>query len=418
MLNLLFTTIANVERVSPVREFSPVRFVTTILIVSLVIYYLGRRLINGTNYPKLFKVFAWLTLVLSTFSFPIIFRSAITAPEGTPFPEIRFMMVTTIFGYIAYVFFLNIYYDFFLGVFKLGKLVINKAKRKEEGEISQSEKPDDSVLRFRKTRKSLAILIGAFILFIIGFLQATGQPNYVIREVSYDKAGETQKTLRIAHLSDVHVGSYLHEEWFHEIVHRINAYEPDLICLTGDFADGKASQRRNYIKILKEFDAPLYYITGNHEVIWGIEGWLAEYKKQGINLLDYRREIISINGLYILIAGIGDEGGGAWAFNAPEDFEKLIEGAPEVDLTILLSHRPEIMPAASEAGFDLVLAGHTHNGQTMPISFYAKLVTPYPVGFFKEKDTVMYVSPGAGFVGPPIRLGVPREVTLLDIVLR
>ena len=74
-------------------------------------------------------------------------------------------------------------------------------------------------------------------------------------------------------------------------------------------------------------------------------------------------------------------------------------------------------PVSIGEGYDLVLAGHTHDGQMIPFKWLAKLITPYPKGFYVEGNTILYTSPGAGSVGVPLRLGVPKEITILTVNL-
>ena len=83
--------------------------------------------------------------------------------------------------------------------------------------------------------------------------------------------------------------------------------------------------------------------------------------------------------------------------------------------SILLYHIPKGLKEANEVGIDLQLSGHTHNGQIMPFNFLVKLMFPYINGLYEYKGTKLYVSPGTGTWGPPMRIGSNCEITLIKL---
>jgi hypothetical protein len=84
--------------------------------------------------------------------------------------------------------------------------------------------------------------------------------------------------------------------------------------------------------------------------------------------------------------------------------------------SVLLYHTPAGLDDAVEAGIDLQLSGHTHNGQIFPFNYLAKLFYPKIKGLYRIKNMSLYVSPGTGTWGPPMRLGSNNEITLLNLV--
>jgi predicted MPP superfamily phosphohydrolase len=390
------------------------RILSTGIFVLLLTYYLFRRLTRNTSFSKGLKIAIAAFIFVSTFTFPVIFFILMRSSETMVPSVIVYATTSFLLGFIVYLLFVVFFSDLFLVLFKVLKAIRLGVALVLKRTLQKRDVSGLSKIKF-KTYKSICIFGLAFLLFIIGYVQALNQPDLEIRNVDIGKGESFTKSIRIAHLSDLHINPLLDGEWLEKIIEKVRSAEPDLVVITGDFADGKARDNKKYLKLFKVFKAPLYFISGNHEILWGKDDWISAFRNEGITVLDDRRTSIEIKGIKILLAGIGDSGRGPWRFRIPARFHTLLDGAPESDLRILLSHRPEILPAAAEAGFDLVLAGHTHNGQTFPLNLFAGLITPYPKGFYKKGNTVLFTSPGAGYVGPPVRLFVPKEVTILNV---
>src|SRR5258708_6016262 len=123
----------------------------------------------------------------------------------------------------------------------------------------------------------------------------------------------------------------------------------------------------------------------------------------------------------IWLAGVGDEGArrfGKWGSVAP-DFDKALEGKPEKAPTVLLAHQPQGFSEAIKRNVELTLSGHTHGGQIGFRSLrwsLAKLFMKWHMGHFQEGDSQLYVTPGTGYWGLPIRFGLSPEVTLIELL--
>jgi len=390
------------------------RIIRTGIFVLLLTYYLFRRLTHKTSFSKGLKIAIAAFIFVSTFTFPVIFFVLMRSSETMVPSVIVYTATSFLLGYIAYLLLVVFFSDLFLAIYKLLKTIWIGIALLFKRPVQKRDVSASSRIKL-KTYRSICIFAAAFLLFIIGFIQAVNQPDLEIRKVDIGKGISFAKSIRIAHLSDLHINPLLDGEWLKKIIEKIRSAKPDLIAITGDLADGKARYNKKYLKMFSDLNKPVYFVSGNHEALWGLDDWLSAISRAGINVLNDRRVLIDVRGVKILIAGIGDSGGGPWRFSVPARFHTLLENVPESDFKILLSHRPEILPAAAEAGFDLVLAGHTHDGQTFPLNLFAGLITPYPKGFYKNGHTILFTSPGAGYVGPPVRLFVPKEVTILDI---
>jgi predicted MPP superfamily phosphohydrolase len=82
---------------------------------------------------------------------------------------------------------------------------------------------------------------------------------------------------------------------------------------------------------------------------------------------------------------------------------------------VLLAHQPKSVVAAGLAGVDLQLSGHVHGGQIWPFNWLAHLDQPYLEGLYQHGKTAIYVSPGTGYWGPPMRVGTTSEITRVEL---
>jgi uncharacterized protein len=125
---------------------------------------------------------------------------------------------------------------------------------------------------------------------------------------------------------------------------------------------------------------------------------------------------VSVGKAKLLIGGIRDYACQRVRPDHTSDPKEAVKGAGVSDFKILLAHQPKSCFAAFEAGFDLMLSGHTHSGQFFPNNFITKIVHPYHRGLnLHENKMWVYVNSGTGYWGPPLRLGIPSELTLLKL---
>lgn len=214
--------------------------------------------------------------------------------------------------------------------------------------------------------------------------------------------------LKVVQLSDLHVGPTLGLRYVKRVVAMVKQAAPDITVLTGDIVDGDIRLLRQALAPLAGLPGKVFFVPGNHEYYWRFPEWAGELEKLGFTILINR----------------GERAGKAWVGGVPDTMltgtpdapnaEAAARGAGKEDYRILLSHRPDLVEAAEKAGFHLQLSGHTHGGQFFPWTFVGKYFHVYYLGLMRHKDTWVYVSPGTGTWGPPVRLGTTPEVTLLE----
>ncbi len=223
---------------------------------------------------------------------------------------------------------------------------------------------------------------------------------------------------RIAQLTDVHIGPTIGGGWLREVVRRTNELEADLIVITGDLVDGSVSELREHVAPLAELRAKrgVFFVTGNHEYYSGVDEWLAELVRLGIRPLRNERVAIGDGDDGFDLAGVDDwstRKGGFAGHGA--DLEKALAGRDASREVVLLAHQPIQATEAADLGVGLQLSGHTHGGQIFPWGFLVKLQQGYVAGLDRLRNTQIYTSSGTGYWGPPMRVGAPSEIALLEL---
>ena len=252
------------------------------------------------------------------------------------------------------------------------------------------------------------VTIGAAaFLAIVGFIQAR-RP----RVVSLDLAAPLD--YRIVQWSDVHIGPTIRRRFVESLVERTNALNADAVVITGDLVDGYVDDLRDAIAPLRELQARdgVFVVTGNHEYYWRASDWIKEFARLGLTFLKNEHCVVR-DGL--VIAGVTDPAG---RYTHKPDATAALDGAPADAFRILLAHRPQAAQAASKLGVHLQLSGHTHGGQFFPFNLLIRWFQPVVAGLHRVGDMLLYVSRGTGYWGPPSRLGVGGEITVIDLQRR
>ena len=223
--------------------------------------------------------------------------------------------------------------------------------------------------------------------------------------------------LRIVHLSDIHVGSTINAQDVAKIVAETNAQNPDLIVITGDIADGYPDLIGSWLDPMRNFKASLgiWFVTGNHEHLWDGHGWCDVVSKLGIRVLDNAHEIVDVGGTPLAIAGAIDASGDRTDLSWQSDPEKALSGIAPGIFRLMLVHKPVSVDRSFAAGADLVLLGHTHGGQCIPLNFIVNATQKYARGLYRVDGRVAFVSSGTGYWGPPLRIGIPCEIDVLTL---
>ncbi len=216
---------------------------------------------------------------------------------------------------------------------------------------------------------------------------------------------------RITVVSDVHLGPILGRGFAERVVRTINDTQPDLIAVVGDLVDGSVEDLRPAVEPLSRLRARhgAYFVTGNHEYFSGAEEWVEHVQDLGLRLLaNDRTELPGFD-----LAGVNDVEG-EHTGHGP-DFAKALGDRDRARTAVLLAHQPVQIHDAVAHGVDLQLSGHTHGGQLWPGNFIAALANPTLAGLERYGDTQLYVTRGAGAAGPPVRVGAPSDITVVEL---
>ncbi|MEU5328389.1 metallophosphoesterase [Streptomyces parvus] len=219
---------------------------------------------------------------------------------------------------------------------------------------------------------------------------------------------------RIAVVSDIHIGPILGRAHTRRIVDTINATSPDLVAVVGDLVDGSVADLGSAAEPLAALRARhgSYFVTGNHEYFSGAEEWVDHVRELGLVPLENAR--VEIGGFDL--AGVNDIAGETEG-QGP-DFGRALGDRDRGRAAVLMAHQPVVIHDAVEHGVDLQLSGHTHGGQLWPGNYLAELANPTVAGLERYGDTQLFVSRGAGAWGPPVRVGAPSDITVVELASR
>jgi predicted MPP superfamily phosphohydrolase len=277
-----------------------------------------------------------------------------------------------------------------------------------------------------------AIPAGAFAYGII-----SGAHDYRIRKVSISLANLPKEFdgFKIAQLSDIHSGSFWNKTAVKGGVEMVLNEKPDLIAFTGDLVNNETSEVKNYIDVFDKLKAPygVLSITGNHDYgdyrSWNTQeekqknfaDLIAAHKQMGFDILLNENRKITVDDETLSIIGIENWGKGR--FSKYGKLADAYKGSEESPVKILLSHDPSHWDEEVRSKFpdiDLMLAGHTHGfqfGVEIPGFKWSPSQYVYNqwAGLYEEGNQRLYVNRGFGYIGYPGRVGMPPEITVLEL---
>jgi hypothetical protein len=250
-----------------------------------------------------------------------------------------------------------------------------------------------------------------------GAASALGEVAVQKAKVSLKRLPKEMSGFRVVQLSDVHIGPTIGRAWLSQIVGRVNALDPDIVVITGDLVDGSVEALREHVAPLADLRTKhgVYFVTGNHEYYSGATPWIAELERLGLRVLRNERVSIGEGATSFDLAGVDDWTANQFLKDHGPDLAKACEGRDASRELVLLAHQPRQIFDAAARGVGLQLSGHTHGGQVFPMTMLVGLQQPYVAGLDKHEDTWIYVSRGTGYWGPPMRVGAPAEITLLEL---
>ena len=214
----------------------------------------------------------------------------------------------------------------------------------------------------------------------------------------------------ILQISDLHVD--FNEAAMRRLAELVDKLKYDICVLSGDYRGKTFGPHEATVKGLADIKAhiapPIYAVLGNHDTILMVP----EMEAMGIRVLLNESETIARGGQKLHLAGIDDA-----HYYRVDNIEKAASSFPHGEFSILLSHTPEIYRQAAHAGFQILLAGHTHGGQiclpgSVPITLDSVLPRYMGAGAWKYRELIGYTSVGVGTVIVPVRLNCRPEITL------
>jgi len=266
--------------------------------------------------------------------------------------------------------------------------------------------------------RASAVVAGAVSVSVVGFgaARALGPPDVLQVPVGLRRLAPAFNGFRIAVVSDIHLGSLLGRAHTERIVRMINEAGPDMVAIVGDLVDGSVGELGAAVAPLRDLTSSegTFFVTGNHEYHRNDTfAWLRELEGHGIQLLRNENTEIWRGASSFGLAGVNDVSGDEKS--EPPDFDRALSGLDASRPTILLAHQPVQVEEAAARGVDLQLSGHTHGGQMWPFQYAVAAAHPSLAGLSTVNDTQLYVTRGAGFWGPPVRVGAPPDITVLTL---
>jgi predicted MPP superfamily phosphohydrolase len=280
-------------------------------------------------------------------------------------------------------------------------------RRTAEKEVS------DGIERRLVLARGMAIFAGLTAAGVTGYgiKTALGPPQINRWAMPMRKLPRGMDGTRLAVVSDIHLGPLAGTHHVGRIVDLINSVQADIVCVVGDLVDGTVAELGRFATPLADIESRhgAYFVTGNHEYYSGYAPWVEEVAQLGVQPL--RNERVEINGLDL--AGVNDLGG--VQYGDPADFAKALGDRDTTRPVVLMAHQPLAAHQAAPFGVDLQVSGHTHGGQMAPFNLLVKLQQPVVSGYGNVDGVPVFVTNGAGTWGPPVRVGAPPQVTVIEL---
>ncbi|MFJ5602279.1 metallophosphoesterase [Micromonospora parva] len=279
--------------------------------------------------------------------------------------------------------------------------------------------PDHDPSRRLLLTRGAAIFAGLTATGITGYgvRTALGPPQLDRVRIPLAKLPRSMDGLRIATVSDIHLGPLRGRAHTERIVAAINRLDADIVAVVGDLVDGSVAELGSAAAPLRDLRSRYgsFFVTGNHEYYSGVEEWVQEVDRLGLRVLQNRRQEIQARGGVLDLAGVNDLSGAGTGLAAGPDFAAALGDRDPSRPVVLLAHQPVAAKEAARYGVDLQLSGHTHGGQMVPFNLAVRLEQPVVSGLGEVDGTKVYVTNGAGFWGPPVRVGAEPQISLVEL---
>jgi uncharacterized protein len=388
-------------------------------LLGLLHFYLWKRLVKDTTRPgRLRRVLTWVLVGLALLVVATLVLPRRIGPTASAW-----------FAWPGYIWFgLVIYLFLTLAVLELPRLALRGwVRRKPLVATATAEAPADEtpvaeapapLSRRVFLARASAVAAGAASVGVVGVgvANALGPPDLLRVPVRLRKLDPALNGFRIAVVSDIHLGPLSGRAHTERIVRMINETSPDLVAIVGDLVDGTVDELGPAAEPLRDLTSRegTFFVTGNHEYfVEDTQEWLRELERLGVQPLRNENTVISRGGAAFDLAGVNDISGRA--VDDGPNFDRALSGTVSSRPTVLLAHQPVQVSDAASRGVDLQLSGHTHGGQLWPFHYIVGLQQGAVAGLSTVDETKLYVTRGAGYWGPPVRVGAPPDITVLSL---
>jgi predicted MPP superfamily phosphohydrolase len=271
---------------------------------------------------------------------------------------------------------------------------------------------------FLARSSALAVLLLTPAITAIGYFMARRVAPVVEVDVPIASLPAALEGFTIAQISDIHVGPTIKRPFVEAIVDRVNGLRPDMVAITGDLVDGSVGRLANDTAPLARLASRhgTYVVTGNHEYYCGAHAWIRELRRLGARVLINEHVVLDHDGAPLSVAGVTDYSAHYFDPSHRSDPHGAAAGMPAHGPRVLLAHQPRSAASAELAGYDLQLSGHTHGGQFWPWNLFVRLQQPFTAGLNRLGRMWVYINRGTGYWGPPMRFGIPSEITRIRLV--
>jgi len=418
-------------------KYLPLIIAVTVLFYLFDLYFLKSwtKFIKEHKWNKLFYQIMW---GIGIFVFIVSFYSLIMRIiDRMPHQIERYLYLTTAIWYlpkivITPVLIIKDLIKFIIQIFKnfsykrqnlITEDIVNQKSydNSDEQDFSNSLEKKNGLSRRKLLKMASWSIAGVpYVMVANGMINTTYDFQIHKSEIPLFNLPKVLDGLRLVQLSDIHAGSFNSQKPMERVAFLVNTLNPDLILITGDFVNFEPDEIPFIYNSLKALKAKygVFGCLGNHDHYMSLEkqSQLIEIlQSAGINLLINSNIKIEIEKEQLQIAGM-DNSSERIQFG---DLGKALDGLNNDEPIILLSHDPINWDreVRSQTKVDLMLSGHTHGGQ-IGIEIFGQTITPSRIvykqyaGLYRYRDQYLYVNRGIGTVGPPVRVGIPPEISL------
>ncbi len=277
--------------------------------------------------------------------------------------------------------------------------------------------PESLTANYERAKQIAAGIVVAIsvLLILAGYINAL-VPLVRNLEIDIPKRAGNLQSLRIALVSDIHLGTIISNSRLNRMIAGINALDPDIVLMAGDIVDEDLAPviENNLGEMLRSIRSRygIYAVTGNHEYIGGVEEAYAYLVDHRITML--RDTAVKIADSFYIV-GREDRSIKQFTGGIRKTLPSIMADVDTNLPVILMDHQPYNLSDAGKCGADLQLSGHTHHGQMWPFNYITRAIYEISRGYRQIGPTHYYVSNGFGTWGPPVRIGNRPEIVQITL---